>query len=131
MKCLTLDTPLYISDANLFMASHTKALFGTWVTSYSKIGWMATYVISQDKFNEAQIHLQSCRWNGCSQVRESILKPSTDQKYPSSLGWFYAKSLHKPEVDVFVKRDDKGSKIVYINRVTKEVLDGKAQKLGK
>ena len=47
------------------------------------------------------------------------------------MGWLKARSLHKPEVDVFVKPDGKNTKMIYANRITKEVLNGKAIKARK
>ena len=44
------------------------------------------------------------------------------------MGWLKARSLHKPEVDVFVKPDGKNTKMIYANRIRKEVLNGKSMK---
>ena len=131
MSDICSDLSLYILDTELSTPSLTTALLGPWDASYNKKGFKAKYVISKDKANATHIHLQSCQWKGCSKIRDSILKPSTDTKYPASMGWFRAKSLHNPEVDVFVKRDGKGNKIVYKNSLTKEVLGGKASKAPK
>ena len=106
----------------------TKAILGPWDTSYNKKGWKAKYEISQDPSKTTRIHVQSCKWKGCSKIRDSLLKLSTDKRYPSSLGWLKAKSLHKPEVDVFVKPDGKNTKMIYANRIRKEVLNGKSMK---
>ena len=117
-----------ISEAKLSTALLTKALLGPWDTSYNKKGWKARYEISQDPSKTTRIHVQSCKWKGCSKIRDSLLKLSTDKRYPSSMGWLKAKSLHKPEVDVFVKPDGKNTKMIYANRITKEVLNGKSMK---
>ena len=109
----------------------TNALLGSWNTKYQKKGWQARYVISRDKAKRMRIHLQSCQWKGCGTKRDSILRMSTDTKYPSSKGWFTAKSLHQPGVNVFVKKYGKRSKVVYVNRKTKETNEGTANRVPK
>ena len=120
-----------ILEANLSKNSLTKALLGPWDASYNKKGWKAKYQILKDPFNKTRIHVQSCKWKGCSKIRDSSLKLSTDKRYPASGGWLKAKSLHKPEVDVFVKPDGRNTRMVYDNRITKELLNGKAAKAPK
>jgi len=106
----------------------TRALLGPWDTTFNKNGWKAKYAITKDKNNGTRIHVKSCKWKGCDKTRSALLQPSTDTRYPSSDGWFRAKSIHKPEVDLFVKKDGDKTKVVYENRVTKEKFDGNAAK---
>ena len=108
------------------MSKLSRALLGPWDTSFDKKGWKANYVISKDKNNGTRIDVKSCQWKGCDKSNSAMLTPSDDKRYPSSGGWFKAKSLHQPEVDLFVKKDGDKKKVVYENRVTKEKIDGNA-----
>ena len=108
------------------MPALSRALLGPWDTNFNKNGWKAKYDITKDRNNETRIDVKSCQWEGCDKTRSALLTPSTDKRYPSSDGWFRAKSLHKPEVDLFLKKDGDKKKVVYENRVTKEKLDGNA-----
>ena len=108
------------------MPALNRALLGPWDTKFKKKGWKANYVITKDKNNGRRIRVKSCQWKGCDQTRSAILKPSTDVRYPATEGWFTAKSIHKPDVDLFVKKDGDKNKVVYENRTTKEKIDGEA-----
>ena len=108
------------------MPKLSQALLGPWETKFNKKGWKASYVISKDKNNKPTIRVKTCQWKGCNKTRSAILEASTDTRYPSSAGWFRAKSLHKPEVDLYVKKDGEKNQVVYENRVTKEKVNGNA-----
>ena len=105
-----------------------NALLGPWDTTFDKDGKKAKYAITKDKDGNERIQVKSCNWKGCDKSSSASLKPSTDKRYPSSDGWFKAKSFHKPEVDLFLKNEGEKNKVLYENRNTKEKIEGEATK---
>ena len=105
-----------------------NALLGPWDATFNKNGTKAKYTISKDNESDERIKINSCNWKGCDKTRSALLKPSDDTRYPLSDGWFKAKSLHKPEEDLFVKNEGESTKLVEKNRVTNETIEGEAAK---
>ena len=111
-----------------FISAMKNALLGPWDASFNKDGMKAKYAITKDKEGSERIQVKSCNWKGCDKTRSALLKPSDDTRYPFSDGWFKAKSLHKPEEDLFVKNEGDKNELVEENRVTKEKIEGEATK---
>ena len=105
-----------------------NALLGPWDANFKKNGTKAKYAITKDKHDGERINVKSCNWKGCDKTRSALLKPSDDSRYPSSDGWFKAKSLHEPEEDLFVKNEGDKNELMEENRVTKERIEGEATK---
>ena len=101
---------------------------GPWDTTFNKDGKKAKYAITKDKDGSQRIQVKSCNWKSCDNSSSASLTQSTDKRYPSSDGWFKAKSLHKPEVDLFLKNEGDKNRVVYENRDSKEKIEGEATK---
>ena len=105
-----------------------NALLGPWDATFNKNGMKAKYAVTKDKDGSKSVHVKSCNWKGCDKTHSALLKPSDDTRYPFSDGWFKAKSLHKPEEDLYVKNEGDKNELVEENRVTKEKIEGEATK---
>ena len=104
------------------------ALLGPWDAAFDKNGMKAKYTINKDKDNAQRIQVKSCNWKDCDKTHSALLKPSDDTRYPFSDGWFKAKSLHKPEENLFVKNEGDKNKLIEENRFTKQKVEGEATK---
>ena len=105
-----------------------NALVGPWDATFNRNGMKAKYMITKDKDSGERVNVRACSWKGCDKIHSALLKPSDDTRYPFSDGWFKAKSLHKPEEDLFVKNEGNKKKLVEENHVTNETIKGEATK---
>ena len=118
----------HVLNSTAFIIAMKNALLGPWDATFDKDEMKAKYAITKDKDGGERIQVKSCNWKGCDKSSSASLKPSTDKRYPSSDGWFKAKSLHQPKEDLFVKNEGHKTKLVKESRLTNEKIEGDASK---